>query len=60
MSQKGNCLGNAVIDNIFGLLKTESLYLQEFDSIEHLKVELEDSLDYYNNRGIKSPWNLLW
>ena len=28
MSRKGNCLDNAVIENFFGLLKSELLYLQ--------------------------------
>ena len=31
MSRKGNCLDNAVMENFFGLLKSELLYLQEFD-----------------------------
>ena len=34
MSRKGNCLDNAVIENFFGLLKSELLYLQEFRSME--------------------------
>ena len=54
MSRKGNCLDNAVIENFFGLLKSELLYLQEFDSIEHFKAELIEYLDYYNNRRIKA------
>ena len=54
MSRRGNCLDNAVIENFFGLLKTELLYLQKFDSMEHLKVELVDYLDYYNNRRGKA------
>ncbi|WP_366448931.1 IS3 family transposase [uncultured Pseudoflavonifractor sp.] len=29
------------------------LYLQKFDSLEHLKQELVDYLDYYNNRRIR-------
>ena len=37
MSRKGNCLDNAVI---FGLLKSELLYLQEIESMEHFKQEL--------------------
>ncbi len=53
MSRKGNCLDNAVIDNFFGLLKSELLYLQNYDSMEHFKAELIDYLDYYNNRRIK-------
>lgn len=52
MSRKGNCLDNAVMENFFGLLKTELLYLQDFDSLEHFKAELIDYL-YYNNRRIK-------
>ena len=53
MSRKGNCLDNAVIENFFGLLKSELLYLQEFQSMEHFKLELIDYLDYYNNHRIK-------
>ena len=53
MSRKGNCLDNAVMENFFGLLKSELLYLQKFDSLEHFKQELVDYLDYYNNRRIK-------
>ena len=54
MSRKGNCLDNAVIENFFGLLKSELLYLQEFRSMEHFKQELIEYLDYYNNCRIKA------
>ena len=54
MSRKGNCLDNAVMENFFGLLKSELLYLQEFYSMEHFKQELIEYLDYYNNRRIKA------
>ncbi len=54
MSRKGNCLDNVVIENFFGLLKTELFYLQEFESMEHFKQELIEYLDYYNNRRIKA------
>jgi transposase InsO family protein len=54
MSRKGNCLDNAVIENFFGLLKSELLYLQDFQSMEHFKAELVDYLDYYNTRRRKA------
>lgn len=54
MSRKGNCLDNAVIENFFGLLKSELLYLREFSSMEEFKVELEKYINYYNNIRIKS------
>lgn len=53
MSRKDNCLDNAVIENFFGLLKSELLYLQDFQSMEHFKRELIAYLDYYNNHRIK-------
>jgi len=53
MSRKGNCLDNSVVENFFGLLKSELLYLHEFNSIEHFKKELIDYIDYYNNKRIK-------
>ena len=54
MSRKGNCYDNSVMENFFGHLKSELLYLQEFDSLEHFKAELIDYIDYYNNRRIKA------
>jgi transposase InsO family protein len=42
------------MENFFGILKSELLYLQEFTSIEHFEQELKDYLDYYNNRRIKA------
>ena len=54
MSRKGNCLDNAVIENFFGHLKSELLYLQEFNSMEHFIQELEEYIYYYNNLRIKA------
>jgi putative transposase len=53
MSRKGNCLDNAVIENFFGILKSELLYLQEFESMEHFIQELEKYIEYYNHKRIK-------
>ena len=53
MSRKGNCLDNAVMENFFGLLKSELLYLREFESFEEFKEELEKYIYYYNHHRIK-------
>lgn len=53
MSRKGNCYDNSLAENFFGLLKSELLYLQQFESVEHFKKELIDYIDYYNNKRIK-------
>jgi len=57
MSRKGICLDNAVMENFFGLLKSELLYLQKFDSLSQFRTDLDDYLDYYNNRRIKLKLN---
>ena len=53
MSRKGNCLDNACAENFFSLLKTELLYLQEFDSVEHFISELHAYIEWYNTKRIK-------
>lgn len=57
MSRKGNCLDNAVMENFFGLLKSELLYLQKFRSIEHFIKELKAYIHYYNNDRMKLSLN---
>jgi len=57
MSRKGNCLDNAAIESFFGVLKSELLYLQKFNSVQHFHNELEEYIDYYNNRRIKAHLN---
>lgn len=54
MSRKGNCLDSSVIENFFGLLKSELLYLREFSSMEEFRIALERYIDYYNNKRIKA------
>jgi transposase InsO family protein len=40
MSRKGNCLDNAMMENFFGLMKNELLYLQDWNSVEQFKEAL--------------------
>lgn len=54
MSRKGNCLDNAIMENFFGLLKSELLYLRDFKDIDEFVEELEKYIYYYNNKRIKS------
>ena len=57
MSRKGNCLDNAMMENFFGLMKNELLYLQEWDSIDQFKKALREYIRYYNNDRIKLRLN---
>lgn len=53
MSRKGNCLDNAVIENFFGIIKSELYYLKKYTSIVELKKDIMDYINYYNNDRIK-------
>jgi len=57
MSRKGNCLDNAVMENFFGILKSELFYTQKYTSIETLKSDIKTYIDYYNNNRIKLKLN---
>ena len=54
MSRKGNCLDNSMMENFFGIMKSELLYAEKFESSEVFIKALEDYIDYYNNKRIKS------
>jgi transposase InsO family protein len=53
MSRKGNCLDNAVMENWFGIMKTEFFHQKKFENIESFKQELCDYIHYYNHDRIK-------
>lgn len=56
MSRKGNCLDNSVMENFFGILKSEMFYEREwvFKTLDELRKEIVEYIDYYNNKRIKS------
>ena len=53
VSRKGNCRDNSVMENFFGLMKSEILYNKEFKSMKEFKKELEAYIDWYNNDRIR-------
>nr|WP_245221884.1 IS3 family transposase [Pedobacter kyungheensis] len=57
MSRKGNCLDNAIIENFFGVLKSELFYLNEFKSVSQLHSEIRKYIKYYNRDRIRINLN---
>ncbi len=53
MSRKGNCLDNALMENFFGILKTEFFHGKRFESVTFFIKELKAYLRYYNHDRIK-------
>lgn len=54
MSRKGNCLDNSMMENFFGIMKSELLYAEKFETAQDFIKALEEYIDYYNNIRIKS------
>lgn len=56
MSRKGNSLDNGLMENFFGLLKTEIFYgfEDQFKTTDELIQAIEGYIYYYNNDRIKS------
>lgn len=57
MSRKGNCLDNAIIENFFGVVKTELFYLKKYETVDELKREIIEYIKYYNHERIKTNLN---
>lgn len=56
MSRKGNCLDNSPMENFFGIMKREMFYGHEYEfkSLDQLEIEMNNYIDYYNNKRIKT------
>lgn len=57
MSRKGNCLDNSIMENWFGIMKSELLYPNKYSDAEVFKKDLIEYIDYYNNKRIKLNLN---
>ena len=55
-SRKGNCMDNSLIENFFGIMKTEMFYGEEasFTTLDELKAAMEDYIRYYNEERINT------
>ncbi|MBQ6958788.1 MAG: IS3 family transposase [Bacteroidales bacterium] len=54
MSRKGNCLDNAMMESFFGSMKSELLYLNDYESMEQFETDLKQYIHYYNHDRIKN------
>ena len=57
MSRKGNCLDNSVMENFFGIMKSELLYAKKYTSMDSFITDLKEYMVYYNNERIKLRLN---
>ena len=48
MSRRGNPYDKAVIENFFGMLKTECIYLDRPQTVTQARAFVRDYINYYN------------
>ena len=55
MSRKGNSMDNGLMENFFGILKTEMFYDQEdkYETLDDLINAIKNYIYYYNHDRIK-------
>lgn len=55
MSRKGNSMDNGMMENFFGLLKTEMFYDQEdkYKTLDELIKAIDDYIYYYDRIKVK-------
>ena len=57
MSRRGNCLDNACMENFFGHLKSELMYLNQFKSNDRVIRAVSDYIQFYNNDRLQRKLN---
>ncbi|ENY68648.1 Putative new IS transposase protein B, IS3 family [Metamycoplasma auris 15026] len=57
MSRKGNCLDNASMENLIGIMKKEMFYNRKFKNIEELVAKIEEWIPWYNTERISYKTN---
>lgn len=50
MCRKGNCWDNAVAESFFHTLKTELIYLEDFDTHEQAQTAVFEYIEVFYNR----------
>jgi putative transposase len=59
MSRKGNCIDNASMENFFGHLKAELIYLHSFKTEDEVIKAINQYIHFYNNERYQKKLNNL-
>lgn len=57
MSRRGNCYDNASMENFFGHLKSEEIYLNSYSSRDELESAVHNYIRWYNYDRLQSKLN---
>ncbi len=52
MYRKWNGLDNSIIENFFGILKSDMIYNEKYKTIDDFINEVQEYIEYYNNERI--------
>ena len=53
MSRVGRCIDNGPIEGFWGIIKSEMYYLRKVDNYDQLKLEIDNYIEFYNNKRLQ-------
>lgn len=53
MSRVGRCIDNGPMEGFWGIIKSEMYYLKNFHTFDELKLEIDNYIEFYNNRRLQ-------
>jgi len=53
MSRRGNCYDNAILENFFGILKSECIYRRRPTTFDEARQLIDDYIYFYNFERIQ-------
>lgn len=57
MSRVGKCIDNGPIENLWGIIKTEMFYINNFNNTKEIKKAIEDYIEFYNKVRLQAKLN---
>lgn len=59
MSKVGRCLDNTCIEGFFCTFKAEKYHLNQYETFEELKEDIDNYIHFYNHEGFQENLNNL-
>lgn len=53
MSRVGRCIDNGSIEGFWGIIKSEMYYLKKFNNFDELKLDIDNYIEFYNNKRLQ-------
>ncbi|MGL4913238.1 MAG: IS3 family transposase [Romboutsia sp.] len=53
MSRIDRCIDNGQMEGFFGIIKSEMYYLKKIHTFDHLRLDVDKYIEFYNNKRLQ-------